>query len=101
MLAGFGSGYDLLRVVKWVTANREGMNVGIREHLLEIVICLDSSAVLCAQVASIELTRGINGRDLAETRGIDGGDVRRGHPAISDNSNIILLHPENLVVRRS
>src|ERR1039458_10135860 len=68
------------------------MNVGVGEHRVQVVIDADPAAVLGTQRRRIQFAGGIDRGDLPERGSVDGGDVRRCHPAITDDADIILLH---------
>ena len=86
-------GFDDLRfVLIWIAANRNDVNVGIGEHLVEVVVSGDGAAVLGAEFGGIQRTRGIDGGDLRERRGVDGGNVRGSDPAITDDADVVFFH---------
>src|SRR4051794_14522609 len=68
------------------------MDIGIGEHLFQIPISGDRTAVLRGELGGIERARGANGGDLGAGSGVDGRDVRSGDPPITDNAYVIFLH---------
>ena len=45
-----------------------------------------------AEFRRIEFAGGINRGDLRERRRVDGGNVRRGDPTVTDDADIVFLH---------
>ena len=92
MLARPGGADNLVQTPGGETAQGDDMNIRIGEHLVQVVIDADAPAVLGAERRRIELARRTHGRDLGEAGPVDGRDMRCGHPAVTDDADVILLH---------
>ena len=92
MFARPGGAHGLVQPLGGKAAQRDDMDVRVGEHLVQVVIDADRAAVLGAERRRIQFARGANRRDLAERGGVDGGDVRRCHPAITDDADVVLFH---------
>src|SRR5438552_5851122 len=92
MFAGFAGGDDLPGVVVRIAANRHDVDIGIGQHVTEIIIDRNGAAIFVAEFGGIEFARGINCGDLPQGSGVEGWNVRRSDPAVSDNADVIFLH---------
>src|ERR1043166_6558759 len=82
----------LTRMLAGETADRNSVNLGISQHLIQVIIDGDAPAVFEAQLSWIELSGGTHCRDLPEPGRVDRRYVRPGDPTVSDNTNVIFLH---------
>src|SRR2546426_346268 len=75
-----------------IAANRNGVNALVSQQCLEVVVSGDISAVPGAEFASIEFARRINRGDLRLIGCVDGRDVRRRDPAVTNDADVVFFH---------
>ena len=92
VLAGIGHRDGLGAVLARVAGDVDDLDVGIRQHRIEVGEDSDLAAVLPADFGLIQSSGGINRRDLSFVRCIDRVDVRACCPAVSDDAYVVLFH---------
>src|SRR5439155_1737455 len=66
MFARFGRGDDLTGVVGRIAANRDGVDRGVRQQVIEFIVKGDRASVFGAQFCRVEFARRANGGDLRQ-----------------------------------
>ena len=89
---GVGGGDGLVAVLAGVGGDVDDVNARIGEHVVEVLVGGDGAAVFGAEFGAIEGAGGEDGGDLSLFGGVDGVDVRRGCPSVSDNADVVFFH---------
>jgi hypothetical protein len=79
------------RMVLWVTADGNDINLLIRQHRTQLPVAGDGPSVTRTDLDGIERATGTNGGHPPLGGGIYGVDMSATHPPVPDNPNIILF----------
>src|SRR5947209_19955520 len=82
---------ELLRMLVGIARDIDDVNVGIREHRLELRMHRYGTTVTGAQFAGIQRAGGEDRGDLGLARGVDGADMCGRRPAVADDPNVVFL----------
>ena len=89
---GVGGGDGLVAVLAGIGGDVDDVNARIGEHVVEVLVGGDCAAVFGAEFGAIEGAGREDGGDLSLFGGVDGVDVRRGCPSVSDNADVVFFH---------
>lgn len=92
VLFGVGGGDGLVAVLAGVGGDVHDVDIGIGQHFVEVLVGRDGAAVFGAEFSAIERAGGVDGGDLRLLAGVDGVDVRRGCPTVSDDAYVVFFH---------
>ena len=99
VLLCLGSSQSLIAVLAGVTRNINGMQTGVGEHLIQVLVGLNPVAsatrsMLGAQLGGVEWSRRIDSRDLPLPSGVDRRNVRRCRPPVSNDADVDCFHDD-------
>ncbi len=92
VFAGVRGSDSVFFVLIRIAANGNNVDARVVEHGVEVGVGLDRRAPFLADFGVVEFAGRKNRSDLGLIGGVDGGDVRSGNPAITDDSDIIFFH---------
>src|SRR6185436_14187995 len=92
MLARFRRRNRMLGMLIRIAADRDDIESRVAQERVQIGVTGNLGAMAGADVFGIELARRIDFGDTSAPRGIDRGDMRSGHPAITYDADVIFFH---------
>lgn len=94
MFAGPSRADAVLSMAVREAADRDDVQLGIREHLIQVIIEPDWRAEFCLQLRRVEPPGRANSGHLPQGSGVDCCDVCRCSPTVADDADVEFFHEQ-------
>ena len=92
MLVGLGRLHHLIGVLVGIAGDVDHIDARIGINVLQVHCGFYPSTMPYAELVIIQQTRGVHIGDLRHASGVDGVDMGRSSPAVSDNADVNFFH---------